>query len=68
MAGLAFPAALGLACCFWLALLIAFRKNAITQRKHLCALSRGKLRDVMHQLLAQIGASRVAVAVRACFI
>jgi hypothetical protein len=66
--GLMILVALGLTGCFWLAPLIAFRKNAINQRKYLCSLSRGHLRDMRHKLLAQIGASRVALVMRACLI
>ena len=66
--GLMLLVAFSLIACFWLALLLASRKDTVNQCKNLCALSRGKLRDMRHQLLAQIGAGRVAVAVWACII
>ena len=63
-----FLVALGLVGCFWLALLIAFRKDAVNQRQHLGAFGGGKLGDLRHQLVAQIGAGRIAMAMRACII
>ena len=68
VAELMFLVPLGLIDCFWLALLLAFRKNTGNQRQHLGALGEGKLGDMRYQLVAQIGADRVAVAMRAYII
>ena len=68
VAGLMFLVTIRLVDCFWLVLLLAFRKNAVNQRQHLCAFGGGQLCNVVHQLLAQIGADRIAVAMRACII
>lgn len=66
--GLIFLFAFGMAGWLWLALLLAVRKNTGNQRQHLGVLGEGKLGDMRHQLVAQIGADRVAVAMRAYII
>ena len=68
VAGLMFLIAFGLNDCFWLALLIAFSENTVNQRQHFRPFGGGDLRNMLYQLLAQIGAGRVAMVMRACFI